>query len=46
MKSRLAFVLFAAAMLMSILHEWTRPSACLRPVLSTDHLNRGMHNPR
>jgi hypothetical protein len=46
MKSRLAFVLFAAAMLMSILHEWTRPSACLRPVLSTDHLNHQTKNSR
>jgi hypothetical protein len=38
MKSRLVFAFFAAAMLVSILREWNHPIACLRPLLSTDHI--------
>jgi hypothetical protein len=32
--NRLIFALFAAAILFSIMHEWTLPVACIRPLLA------------
>ena len=34
---RIIFALFAVAILVSIVHEWSLPSACLRPVLTRGH---------
>lgn len=32
--NRFIFALFAAAILFSVIHEWSLPVACIRPVLA------------
>jgi len=32
--NRLIFALFAAAILFSVMHEWTLPVTCVRPLLA------------